>query len=100
MLGAAGLTLSEKSHAAEPSVVTVRPEVIKLSRNGCPNNEQLTVLLYRHAVSIEGHDPAAVFEALFQGNGWPPQWRDGVYDFTTTIRRRMRFSVLYAVTPP
>jgi hypothetical protein len=54
MLGAAGLSLSEKSHAMESSVVPVPPEVIQLSKNGwMPNNENLPVLLYRNAVSIE-----------------------------------------------
>jgi uncharacterized protein YjlB len=82
MLGAAGLGLSQNSHAMEPSVALTQPAVIQLSKNGwMPNNEHLPILLYRNAVSIEGHDPAALFEALFQRNGWPPQWRDGVYDF-------------------
>jgi uncharacterized protein YjlB len=32
-------------------------------------------------LASKGQDPAALFEALFERNGWPPQWRDGVYDF-------------------
>ncbi len=46
-----------------------------------PNNERLPVLLYRNAIPVAGADPAALFEAAFTHNGWPPQWRDGVYDF-------------------
>jgi uncharacterized protein YjlB len=58
------------------------PEVLRFSRNGwVPNNERLPVLLYRGAVKILGSDPAALFERLFDRNGWPPQWRDGVFDF-------------------
>lgn len=59
-----------------------RPEMLHLSRNGwMPNNEVLPVLLYRGAIQPETHDAAAVFEEMFQRNGWPPQWRNGVYDF-------------------
>lgn len=58
------------------------PEVLRLSRNGwMPNNEHLPVLLYHNAIDANQRDPATVFEALFQRNGWPPQWRNGVYDF-------------------
>ena len=58
------------------------PRILRLSVNGwVPNNEQLPVLLYRAAIAVEGHDPAAGFETVFARNGWPPQWRDGVYDF-------------------
>jgi uncharacterized protein YjlB len=58
------------------------PEVLRLSRNGwMPNNEHLPVLLYRRAVTTRGADPAARFEEIFERNGWPPQWRNGVYDF-------------------
>ncbi len=60
----------------------MKPEIMQLSRNGwMPNNEQLPVLLYRNAIPVEGSDPAALFEKQFERNGWPPQWRDGVYDF-------------------
>ncbi len=61
---------------------SVEPEILKLSRNGwMPNNEALPVLLYRGAVDVHGRDPAARFEAIFRANGWPPQWRNGVYAY-------------------
>jgi len=65
MFGAAGLSLSQKSLAMERSVALVQPDVIQLSKNDwMPNNEQLPVLLYRNAVSIEGQDPAAFFGVI------------------------------------
>jgi uncharacterized protein YjlB len=58
------------------------PEVLQLSRNGwMPNNERLPVLLYHGAFEVAGPDPAKAFEQAFERNGWPPQWRNGVYDF-------------------
>jgi uncharacterized protein YjlB len=58
------------------------PEILRLSRNGwMPNNPRLPVLLYRSALDVHDNDPAAAFEELFKRNGWPPQWRNGVYDF-------------------
>lgn len=58
------------------------PEVIRLSRNGwVPNNERLPVLVYRAALAATSSDLASTFEALFLRNGWPPQWRNGVYDY-------------------
>jgi uncharacterized protein YjlB len=46
-----------------------------------PNNDHFPVLLYRRLQVRLGADPATRFEELFTRNGWPPQWRDGVYDF-------------------
>jgi uncharacterized protein YjlB len=43
-----------------------------------PNNAKLPVLLHRAA--LPPGDPAAA-EALFTRHGWPPAWRDGIYDF-------------------
>ena len=59
----------------------ISPELLHLSRNGwMPNNEVLPVLLYRNAFP-SGSDLASAMEAVFERNGWPPQWRNGVYDF-------------------
>ena len=61
---------------------TPEPEVLRLTPNGwMPNNERLPVLLYRAAIMLNGRDPAAVLEQAFTRTGWPPQWRNGVYDF-------------------
>jgi uncharacterized protein YjlB len=46
-----------------------------------PNNARLPVILYRAAVVCIEKDPAATFEEPFRRNGWPPEWRNGVYPF-------------------
>ncbi|MFU2326443.1 cupin [Pseudomonas sp. NFX98] len=57
-------------------------QILLLERNGwVPNNPRLPVLVYPKAIVIEGSDPAALFEKTFSANGWPPQWRDGVYNY-------------------
>jgi uncharacterized protein YjlB len=76
LLAGVGLNMSTEAR------MKPEPEVLNLSRNGwMPNNERLAVLLYRQVLSSEEADPASAFEALFQRNGWPPQWRNGVYSF-------------------
>ena len=56
-------------------------ERMQLSRNAwVPNNERLPVLAYRRAF-VNGGDAAETMEAAFRRNGWPAQWRNGVYDF-------------------
>ncbi|HVW21487.1 MAG TPA: cupin domain-containing protein [Opitutaceae bacterium] len=51
-------------------------------RGWVPNNGQHPLLIYRRAVDPAGPgDLAARLEELFRRNGWPPQWRDGVYPF-------------------
>lgn len=55
------------------------PETLTLDPNqGVPNNPALPVLVYRGVVPIG--DPDAI-EAKLRGNGWRPDWRDGVFPY-------------------
>jgi uncharacterized protein YjlB len=87
MLTALGLTPALSALGSEGAMTgsgggAADPQILRLSRNGwMPNNEHLPVLLYRGVIPPSGDDPAAIFEAAFTRNGWPPQWRNGVYDF-------------------
>ena len=60
----------------------VAVQTVLLERNDwVPNNPRLPVLIYPKAIAIKGNDPAALFEQTFSANGWPPQWRYGIYDY-------------------
>jgi len=72
----AATEMGTRAFASDPS-----PELLRLTRNGwMPNNDLLPVLLYRGAFR-PATDLASEMEAAFEKNGWPPQWRNGVYDF-------------------
>lgn len=43
-------------------------------------NSNLPVLIYRQALATEAPSAEAL-ERLFEENGWPSQWRSGVYDY-------------------
>lgn len=58
-------------------LLLLRPE----SRGFVPNNPALPVLIYRGAFDAEWADLADAMEERFGANGWPPQWRNGIYDF-------------------
>src|SRR5579883_2354860 len=81
LLGSAGVNsmIADDIHAKAGST---EPQILRLSANGwVPNNPRLPVLLYRKAIAAAARDPAASFEQIFAHNGWPPQWRDGVFDY-------------------
>jgi uncharacterized protein YjlB len=81
-LGLTGASAARARPTAPASVGGVVPEAFILKANGwVPNNPHLPVLFYKKLIEPTGGDSAAVFEAVFQQNGWPPQWRNGVYDF-------------------
>ncbi|TDN70225.1 cupin domain-containing protein [Paraburkholderia sp. BL10I2N1] len=50
-------------------------------RDWVPNNRKLAVAIYRAAIPGTGSDLTTEFEALFEHNQWPPQWRDGIFDY-------------------
>lgn len=50
-------------------------------RHFVPNNPRLPALVYEGAFDSNAADLATLMEKRFQENGWPPQWRDGIYDF-------------------
>jgi uncharacterized protein YjlB len=53
-------------------------EAIRLAPSGAmPNHPAFPALVYRRVATSD----AAAIEALFARNGWPPRWRDGIYDF-------------------
>ena len=56
------------------------PEQLHLKPNGWMPNNTFPVLIYRNALPVIG-DLADTMERLFTANGWPPQWRNGVYSF-------------------
>ena len=61
---------------------TAEPEILLLKPNAwVPNNLLLPVILYRAAFPVDTKDVAGTIEERFNRNGWPPQWRNGVYDF-------------------
>lgn len=67
---------------SKPQAMTAVVEKFMFERNGwVPNNPRLPVLVYPQAMPVQDSDPAAVFEKVFSANGWPPQWRYGIYSY-------------------
>jgi uncharacterized protein YjlB len=71
---------------ARPKAVLPRsrkPHAILFQGDGeTPNNPRCPLILYRSPVGLmDASDPAAVFEVLFDANGWKPAWRDGIYPY-------------------
>jgi uncharacterized protein YjlB len=60
-----------------------KANLLRFSDDGeTPNNMRLPMIHYRSAVKLRSDfDPAAIFEDLFEVNGWGDSWRDGMYDF-------------------
>lgn len=60
-----------------------KPITLRFKDDGIiPNHPAWPLILYRGAVRLpKTLDPAAVFEDLFERNGWGDSWRDGIYDY-------------------
>lgn len=80
---AAGLAAAGLSAGKAQATPTQAAQTLLLKPNGwMPNNQRLPVLLYRAAFAGNPGDAmAAAMETAFTRNGWPPQWRNGVYSF-------------------
>lgn len=50
-------------------------------RGVIPNNPRFPALVYQQAFSPDVVDLASAIEQRFEDNGWPPAWRNGIYDF-------------------
>ncbi|MBA4220906.1 MAG: cupin [Methylobacterium sp.] len=60
------------------------PTILVLSfeeRGSIPNNPRFPALVYQQAFPPDQADLAATMEQRFADNGWPPAWRNGIYDF-------------------
>ena len=68
-------------HGPDRTLTEIRRCCTCRATAGCRTTKHLPVLLYRGVQDSRSAGPAARFEELFTCNGWPPQWRDGVYDF-------------------
>jgi uncharacterized protein YjlB len=60
-----------------------KPWMVRFKDDGIiPNHPQWPLVLYRGVVRLDkGLDPAAVFEEVFENNGWGDSWRDSIYDY-------------------
>jgi uncharacterized protein YjlB len=45
-----------------------------------PNNASLELCILKQAFCPDADDLAELIEQCFQKNGWPPAWRNGLYD--------------------
>jgi uncharacterized protein YjlB len=76
--------LARPSHRdLDAAVRSRRPNLFHFRDDGViPNNPALPLVLYRSPVRLaHAFDPAAVFEELFERNGWGDSWRNGIYDY-------------------
>lgn len=60
-----------------------KPKTYRFKDHGLiPNHPRWPFMIYKGAVRLPSSlDPAAVFEDLFESNGWGNTWRDGIYDW-------------------
>ena len=60
-----------------------KPRTVRFKDDGIiPNHPRWPLVLYRGVVRLDkGLDPAAVFEEVFENNGWGDSWRDSIYDY-------------------
>ena len=76
--------------------VTNAIELIAIGPAGrLPNNAALPLAIYRAVLPRDG-DTADHCETLFKRHRWRSVWRNGIYNYTTSIRTRMKCWALRA----
>jgi uncharacterized protein YjlB len=72
-----------KKSALDKLVRPRKPHLFRFKDDGLiPNHPTFPLIVYRGVVGLPAaFDPAAVFEELFEKNGWGDSWRDGIYDY-------------------
>jgi uncharacterized protein YjlB len=60
-----------------------KPHAYKFRDDGLiPNHPRWPFIVYKSVIRLpQSLDPSAVFEDLFESNGWGDMWRDGIYDW-------------------
>jgi uncharacterized protein YjlB len=60
-----------------------KPRLYRFKDDGLvPNHPKWPLVIYRSPLRLPNNlDPAAVFEVLFERNGWGDFWRGGIYDY-------------------
>jgi uncharacterized protein YjlB len=68
---------------ARDAVRARKPQPTLFEDDGAiPNHPKLPFIHYRSPVRLTNSgDPAALFEKLFESNGWKGSWRNGIYDY-------------------
>lgn len=69
---------------SKPIDILGSPEVISrvLREDGrFPNNSELPLLIYRHALNVPRHDAATAIEDLLCQHDWSNSWRNGIYTY-------------------
>jgi uncharacterized protein YjlB len=71
-----------------------KPHTYRFNDDGLiPNHPKWPLVIYKSAARLpESLDPAAVFEQLFESNGWEDSWRDGIYDY---VHYHLRVSAIW-----
>jgi uncharacterized protein YjlB len=73
----------ERTTSAQASAGQVAPESLILQRNDwVPNNPRLPVLHYHQVLEAgEVEVVASACERAVTANGWPSEWRNGIFDY-------------------
>jgi uncharacterized protein YjlB len=65
----------------EQTVISAEVLALELRDDGIFPNRRLPLFFYSEAISISKNDPDAVFEEIFESNGWGGTWRNGIYTY-------------------